>query len=172
MTPHLQLDVMSKDTFFKTYPTLHYGNVEKWFAVMTPERKLCALGLHSFPQTHRLLQRYARHKLEERPLSLVDPLPCLLVGTPFQQKVWRALLNIPYGKTWSYQQLATHIAQPKAVRAVANAVGANPISPLIPCHRVVRNNGQLGGYYWGGEEKIKLLQEEGVSPFSKEDSSA
>lgn len=81
-------------------------------------------------------------------------------GTPFQMNVWRALCNIPAGKTVSYHDVAQQIGKPKAVRAVANAVGANPISYLIPCHRVIRKSGALGGYRWGLEKKRALLQYE------------
>ena len=75
--------------------------------------------------------------------------PIDLVGTPFQQSVWRALLAIPYGKTWSYAREARHIGRPTAVRAVANANGSNKISVVIPCHRVIGSNGQLTGYGGG-----------------------
>ncbi len=81
-----------------------------------------------------------------------------LNGTPFQLKVWRALQNIPYGKTATYQGIANKIKQPKAVRAVANAIGANPIAIIIPCHRVIRSNGTIGGYKWGASLKNQLLQ--------------
>jgi AraC family transcriptional regulator of adaptative response/methylated-DNA-[protein]-cysteine methyltransferase len=84
------------------------------------------------------------------------------VGTPFQHQVWRALLDIPRGEVVSYQDIAHKVGRPKAVRAVGSAVGANPISPLIPCHRVVGSNGSFGGYYWGLDIKRALLQEEGA----------
>lgn len=157
------LRYMSKETFQQKYPILHYGNMREWFVVMTPDQHICSLGLQSFPDVQRLLKKYKAHQLIQKFLSLESSLPCLLVGTPFQHKVWKALTEIPQGSTWSYQDLAIHLGHPKAVRAVANAVGANPISPLIPCHRVIRNNGHLGGYYWGVDEKIKLLKAEGAS---------
>jgi len=78
-------------------------------------------------------------------------------GTNFQVNVWRALLKIPPGRTVSYQQLADHTGKPEAVRAVANAVAANPIAYLIPCHRVLRKSGALGGYRWGTQRKQLLL---------------
>lgn len=78
-------------------------------------------------------------------------------GTPFQKTVWQALLNIPYGETRSYQDIADTLGQPKAVRALANAIGANPISWFIPCHRVIRRNGELGGYAWGASRKQQML---------------
>jgi methylated-DNA-[protein]-cysteine S-methyltransferase len=87
-----------------------------------------------------------------------------LNGTIFQKKVWGALLKIPKGKTVTYKELATRIGKPMAIRAVANAVGANPMAPLIPCHRVIRSDGTLGGYSGGGGIKTKkaLLAKEGV----------
>ena len=85
-------------------------------------------------------------------------------GTPFQQKVWTELLRIPKGKTITYKELAERVGKPRAVRAVANAVGANKLLVTIPCHRVVRSDGSLGGYSGKGGEKQKriLLQKEGV----------
>jgi len=78
------------------------------------------------------------------------------LGTPFQQSVWRALQQIPYGQTISYAQLAQSIGKPTAYRAVANANGKNPFSIIIPCHRVVASDGSLGGYT-GGLDKKRLL---------------
>ena len=70
------------------------------------------------------------------------------IGTPFQEAVWTQLLKIPYGKTWTYRQLAAACGMPGASRAVASACAANPISVLIPCHRVIHTSGQIGGYHW------------------------
>ena len=88
-------------------------------------------------------------------------------GTPFQIKVWEALKTIPRSETRTYLQIAQQIGRPKAVRAVANAIGKNPYAPEIPCHRVVRTDGSLGGYSGPGgiETKIRLLREEGVSRY-------
>ncbi len=85
-------------------------------------------------------------------------IPLLLVGTDFQQQVWNELLNIPYGATTSYKEIAQSICKPKAVRAVAGAIGANGISILIPCHRVVGSDNSLTGYAGGLEAKKMLLQ--------------
>lgn len=84
-----------------------------------------------------------------------------LEGTPFQQKVWKALLEIPSGSTTTYADIARATGHPKAVRAAGTAIGANPIAVLIPCHRVVRTDGGLGGYRWGLDVKKKLLAFEG-----------
>lgn len=80
-----------------------------------------------------------------------------LQGTAFQTQVWQALLKIPFGQTTTYQELAQSIGRPTAARAVGNAVGRNPISFLIPCHRVIRSSGKLGGYRWGFPCKTALL---------------
>ncbi len=86
-------------------------------------------------------------------------------GTPFQQRVWRELLNIPYGETISYGELARRIGNPSASRAVGLANGANPISIIIPCHRVIGSNGSLTGYGGGLKNKQWLLAlERGVLP--------
>lgn len=89
-----------------------------------------------------------------------------LQGTNFQLKVWEALLRMPEQSLISYQDLARRIGEPDATRAVANAVGANPIAYLIPCHRVIRSSGALGGYRWGLERKAMMLAGEwlGQSP--------
>lgn len=79
-------------------------------------------------------------------------------GTPFQEKVWKELLNIEYGTTISYKELAQRIGSPKSVRAVANAVGKNKIGVIIPCHRIIGTNGTLTGYAGGIENKRYLLE--------------
>jgi O-6-methylguanine DNA methyltransferase len=84
-------------------------------------------------------------------------IPLILIGTDFQKKVWQELLQIPYGKTISYLHEANNINKPKAFRAVANANGKNKISIIIPCHRVIANNGTLGGYGGGLDKKQYLL---------------
>jgi AraC family transcriptional regulator of adaptative response/methylated-DNA-[protein]-cysteine methyltransferase len=87
-------------------------------------------------------------------------LPLDIRGTAFQQRVWRALQDIPVGRTVSYTELARRIGSPKAVRAVAGACAANNIAVAIPCHRVVRNDGSLSGYAWGVERKRALIAKE------------
>lgn len=83
--------------------------------------------------------------------------PIYLIGAPFQIKVWEALLNIPSGNVTTYSEIARTIGTPKAVRAVGTAVGRNPISWLIPCHRALRKSGGLGGYHWGIPVKRAML---------------
>ena len=87
-------------------------------------------------------------------------LPLDVRGTAFQQRVWQALREIPIGTTASYTEIAQRIGLPKAVRAVAQACGANALAVAIPCHRVVRNDGTLSGYRWGVERKRALLEKE------------
>ena len=82
-------------------------------------------------------------------------------GTPFELEVWSALLDVPYGQTVSYSEIAKRIGKPRAVRAVANACAKNPIPLIIPCHRIIRKSGGLGGYGPGIEKKIALLEIEG-----------
>ncbi|GAA7910633.1 hypothetical protein JP0496_08710 [Helicobacter pylori] len=84
--------------------------------------------------------------------------PLDLIGTPFQKQVWSALMTIPYGKTKSYDEIAKLINNPKSCRAIGNANYNNPISLIVPCHRVVRKNGALGGYNGGIEVKKWLLE--------------
>jgi AraC family transcriptional regulator of adaptative response/methylated-DNA-[protein]-cysteine methyltransferase len=87
-------------------------------------------------------------------------LPLDIGGTAFQQRVWQALRDIPVGQTASYAEIARRIGEPKSVRAVAQACGANRLAVAIPCHRVVRNDGALSGYRWGVERKRALLDKE------------
>jgi AraC family transcriptional regulator of adaptative response/methylated-DNA-[protein]-cysteine methyltransferase len=89
-------------------------------------------------------------------------LPLDVRGTAFQEAVWRELRRIPPGETRSYADIAAAIGQPGAVRAVGTANGANPVAVLVPCHRVIRSDGSLGGYAGGLERKKKLLEAEGV----------
>jgi len=97
--------------------------------------------------------------LVEAPGQRLD-LPLDIRGTAFQQRVWAALQAIPPGKTATYTEIARAIGQPTAVRAVAQACGANPLAIAIPCHRVVRADGDLSGYRWGVERKRKLIDRE------------
>jgi methylated-DNA-[protein]-cysteine S-methyltransferase len=89
--------------------------------------------------------------------------PLDLRGTDFQQKVWRALLRVGRGRTASYADIARRVGSPRAVRAVGAAVGRNPISVIVPCHRVLGSDGSLTGYAGGLQRKSALLQLEGVS---------
>ncbi|HKQ39998.1 MAG TPA: methylated-DNA--[protein]-cysteine S-methyltransferase, partial [Verrucomicrobiae bacterium] len=95
----------------------------------------------------------------EQPHKICN-LPLDVRGTAFQQRVWQALRRIPVGATASYAEIAARIGLPKAVRAVASAIAANPIAVAIPCHRVIRTDGSLSGYRWGVARKRALLKKE------------
>ena len=146
--------------------------------VARSERGVCAIFLGDEPEAllHELEDRFPRAELiggdkdfetlvakvvgfVEAPRTGLD-LPLDVRGTAFQQRVWRALQQIPAGKTVSYAEVAKRIGAPKAVRAVAQACAANPIAVAIPCHRVVRKGGGLSGYRWGIERKSALLKRE------------
>ena len=107
-------------------------------------------------------------------LDRLQTIPWRVAGTPFQRSVWTALQGIPAGTTLSYGALATKLDAPKAVRAVGHANGANPISVVIPCHRLIGANGSLTGYGGGLDRKRWLLEHEGVvlKPASKARSTA
>jgi AraC family transcriptional regulator of adaptative response/methylated-DNA-[protein]-cysteine methyltransferase len=97
--------------------------------------------------------------LIEKPGVGLD-LPLDIQGTAVQQRVWKALQQIPLGSTATYSEIAAKIGMPRAVRAVAQACGANALAVAIPCHRVIRNDGSLSGYRWGVERKRALLERE------------
>lgn len=104
-------------------------------------------------ETQAQLQAYFDRRLSRFELPLEQR-----HGTPFQQSVWQALIDIPFGETISYALLSHHMDRPTAVRAIAVAVGRNPLSIVVPCHRVVGSNGSLTGYAGGLERKAALLQ--------------
>lgn len=97
----------------------------------------------------------------------VFELPLAPNGTAFQQQVWQALRQIPYGTTTSYKKLAQTLGNEKLIRAVGTANGSNPIAIIIPCHRVIGSGGQLVGYAGGIDRKLKLLQLEQVYAFTQ-----
>jgi len=146
--------------------------------VARSERGVCAIFLGDDPDalTRELQDRFPRATLIgadpafedvvakvvgliEAPGTGVD-LPLDVRGTAFQQRVWRALREIPAGSTASYREIARRIGAPSAVRAVAHACAVNPVAIAIPCHRVVRSDGGLAGYRWGVERKRELLERE------------
>lgn len=96
------------------------------------------------------------------PITFKGKLSILTIGTDFQFKVWNTLIEIPFGGNTTYGAIAKAISNPKASRAVGGAVGSNPISYIIPCHRVLASNGKLGGYRWGLELKRRILKDEGI----------
>lgn len=106
------------------------------------------------------LKRYFAGELFEFNLTLAPK------GTEFQREVWQALLNVGYGQSCSYSDIAQRIGRPKAVRAVGAANGANPIAIIVPCHRVIGKNGKLTGYAYGLEMKQELLMLESTSKYA------
>ena len=142
---------------------------------------ICGSGFANLTTFARF--REELHDRTGRPAGLADSLPAELFdlieksfatgdrdeltfdlrgASPFQKSVWEACLTIPAGETRSYSDLAVDIHRPKAVRAVASALGANPIPVLVPCHRVLRSDGSLGGYAYGLPIKERLLDREAV----------
>jgi O-6-methylguanine DNA methyltransferase len=109
---------------------------------------------------HRATEAALKNILAGRTLKTLPPLD--MVGTAFQKSVWRAMLKISLGKTKSYGEIASAIGNPKAVRAVGGACGANPIPVLVPCHRVLAAHKKLGGFSSGLDWKRKLLAYEGM----------
>lgn len=99
----------------------------------------------------------------DKPGSKQQPLSLHVTGTNFQISVWKALLAIPHGSLTSYGQLAAHLGRPQSARAVGNAVGANPVAFIVPCHRVIQQSGALGGYRWGATRKRVMQLWEGLS---------
>lgn len=119
-----------------------------------PGADITASPAQDAPALDRWIEALDRHLQSEVPKP---DLPLDLRGTAFQLKVWRFLLSVGEGEVVSYGELAEGIGKPKAVRAAASACGANRVSVLVPCHRVLRGNGEIGGYRWGVERKRTLL---------------
>ena len=157
---------------------IRYGVTETPFGlafIAASDRGICQLGfLETGDCTHelerlekkwpkaRLIEDHVGMRQRAKPLFTHEggpdrPLSLLVSGTNFQINVWRALLKIPEGRLVSYAQVADAIQRPDAVRAVGNAVGANPVAFLIPCHRVIHSSGKLDGYRWGGTRKRALI---------------
>jgi AraC family transcriptional regulator of adaptative response/methylated-DNA-[protein]-cysteine methyltransferase len=107
------------------------------------------------PQTDELQQ--AALQVFSGNFAQAAPITLHLKGTPFQLKVWQALLHIPLGGISTYQAIAQAIAAPKAARAAGSAIGANPAAFIIPCHRVIRSTGITGQYHWGAARKTAII---------------
>ncbi len=122
--------------------------------------------LNSAPKKNKSTAAAALQTYFEGDLTSLDSLQVRTGGTSFQKQVWAALRTIPFGKTLTYGDLAKQIENPKAVRAVGLANGANPIGIVVPCHRVIGANGKLTGYAGGVEKKKWLLEHEGAIPAS------
>lgn len=122
------------------------GPIAGWTGAVRDDERLRPL--------EHALERYFSGQLRTFDLALSP------AGTPFQQRVWRELVRIPYGETISYGELARRLGSPRAVRAVGRANGANPIPIVVPCHRVIGSDGTLTGYAGGLERKRWLLEHE------------
>jgi AraC family transcriptional regulator, regulatory protein of adaptative response / methylated-DNA-[protein]-cysteine methyltransferase len=170
------LKIASKTDSAPMHEPIYYGQAQTPFGLClcaSLEDRLCWASFEKDADTSLArLQRQWRGQLrEDKTLAtewsrkVLDHLNTgkstlqllLLGGTAFQRAVWQALLKIPRGQTTSYQGIALAIGKPKAVRAVGQAVGANPLAIIIPCHRVVRKNGTLGGFAYGSDFKQALL---------------
>ena len=158
--------------------TIRYGYAPSPFGevlIMATDRGICGMGFTSEmgqePCYTDLARRWpeARYSRDDSNAARLAsgvfegaPTHLHLIGAPFQIKVWEALLSIPSGQVSTYSEIAGHIGNPKAVRAVGTAVGRNPISWLVPCHRALRKSGGLGGYHWGLPVKRAMLAYEGA----------
>jgi AraC family transcriptional regulator, regulatory protein of adaptative response / methylated-DNA-[protein]-cysteine methyltransferase len=158
-----------------------------WMLVAATERGICMIEFGDTPEalTGRLRGRFPRaERCDDDPAFaawvrqvttfLEAPrrgleLPLDIQGTAFQQRVWKALQEIQPGRTETYAEVARRIEHPSAARAVAQACASNPIAVAIPCHRVVRSDGDLGGYRWGSERKRALLAREAAGPETAHD---
>jgi AraC family transcriptional regulator, regulatory protein of adaptative response / methylated-DNA-[protein]-cysteine methyltransferase len=170
---------MGKNSFifevYSEHAAVYYGkhtSVCGEVVVLATERGIC--GLHFLDKSLAYYLQLAEKKFNVLPVHAPSytqdwwqcihqtaATPSLVIqGTAFQRKVWQFLCTIPVGTTASYQALATQLGLPRAARAVASAIAQNFIAWLIPCHRVVRQNGQISGYRWGVQNKITLLKRE------------
>jgi AraC family transcriptional regulator of adaptative response/methylated-DNA-[protein]-cysteine methyltransferase len=154
--------------------TIYWGWFESHFGpalVMGTDRGICGLAFAAesgeAPAMSDLKSRWPRARFLENTsllapwataaLGMTGETKLHMIGAPFQLKVWEALLAIPSGHVTTYSEIAQSIGSPKAVRAVGTAVGRNPVSWLIPCHRALRKSGALGGYHWGLPVKRAML---------------
>ena len=148
-------------------------------AIASHDRRLCALWFGSEPQVRALLARWfpgetasagrdpagavtALRAYFAGDLRCLDTVEVELHGTPFQQRVWYQLRKVPAGTTATYAQIARAVGAPNAVRAVGAANGANPVSLIVPCHRIIGSNGSLTGYGGGLDRKRWLLEHEAL----------
>lgn len=127
------------------------------------DNRICKFLGTSYEEEHTDFLENVAHQLDEyfAEKRVSFDIPLLFCGTDFQQTVWNKLLEIPYGKTLTYLELSNELSNPEAIRAVASANGANAISIIVPCHRVIGSDGELIGYAGGLDAKKKLLQLEG-----------
>lgn len=161
----MNVSLLSQNEFSKNVHQLAWGIREAEFGTevsLWNKGTLYALGFGEVSQVKPNLQSQfpTIQSYGEADLFPQNPKAMALVGTSFQHEVWQALMQIPQGKRVTYQSIAVEIGRPKAVRAVGTAIGRNPISLHVPCHRVIRQDGHMGGYRWGLDVKEKLLHSE------------
>lgn len=162
------------EKFPKEMPQLYYGvhrNDLGALCLITTKEEFVLLEFLSTENTEQDVLKQYPGVLRSQEVTgdlfsrflLGSPTRVFVQGTQFQVRVWKELAKIEKGQVTSYQDIAKKIGNPKAVRAVGSAVGANPVSLIIPCHRVLRKNGELGGYRWGVEikQKVLLVEKEG-----------
>ena len=111
----------------------------------------------TYVENQQATAAYAKRIFEAERWKPDQPLKIVFIGTDFEIRVWETILRIPFGKASTYSDIASHIGKPKAARAVGTAVGKNPISFVVPCHRVLEKSGGLGGYHWGLTRKRAIL---------------
>ena len=111
----------------------------------------------TYVENQQATAAYAKRIFESERWKPDQPLKIVFIGSDFEIRVWETILRIPFGKASTYSDIASHIGKPKAARAVGSAVGKNPISFVVPCHRVLEKSGGLGGYHWGLTRKRAIL---------------
>ena len=111
----------------------------------------------TYVENQQATASYAKRIFESERWKPDQPLKIVFIGSDFEIRVWETILRIPFGKASTYSDIASHIGKPKAARAVGSAVGKNPISFVVPCHRVLEKSGGLGGYHWGLTRKRAIL---------------
>ena len=168
MTPGEYKNQGKNLTIYYSYPNTIFGTA----CVASTLKGVCYLAFGSaanaykelveiFPRAKYIHQQQPIHQeaiaFLQSPTNFLNPLQLHIKGTPFQLKVWNALLKIPLGELSTYGNISLHLNNPKANRAVGTAVGSNPVSFIIPCHRVIRSNGALGGYHWGLDLKVAMI---------------
>jgi len=184
MEAPLVLDASKLRTSFQQKPPrlvrwgFHPSPAQNLMIGLTPEGAICRISFANpqsltgrtakatlaawkkqWPQTEFVEDQLATAKVAKKIFGK-EMLDIVMIGTKFQQDVWKQLLKIPAGKTLSYREVAAKIKNPKAVRAVGTACGANPVALLVPCHRVIASNGGMGGFGGGLPLKVKLLATE------------
>ena len=168
MTPGEYKNEGKNLTIFYSYPYTIFGTA----CVASTNKGVCYLAFGSkataykelveiFPRANYIHQEQPIHlqavSFLQNPTNALNPLHLHIKGTEFQLKVWSALLKIPLGNLTTYGNISKHLNNPNANRAVGTAVGSNPVSFIIPCHRVIRSSGELGGYHWGLDLKVAMI---------------